>query len=142
MELKDGIVKLSGFCEATFELYGQMVDGFIIQINGINYGACLDPDDGYRSYGEFFETNQPCTNTFPPQDVLLEVTNHAGGSGAYGLYDDPRMDYIEISNPETKKTILEVGTIWYDSYYPMGRCYFNPEALPINKLKQLNYEKR
>ena len=132
MELKDGIVKLSGFCEATFEFYGEKVDGFIIRINDINYGACLDPDDGYRSYGAFFETNQPCTNTFPSQDVLLKQIDDKGG---YDWCEEPRMNRIEISNPETKETILSVGTIWYDSYYPMGRCYFNPEALPINKLK-------
>lgn len=132
MELKDGIVKLSGFCEATFEFYDELVDGFIIQINGINYGACRDPNDGYRSYGAFFETNQPCTNTFPPQDVELERIDDKGG---YDWCEEPRRTMLYLGNPATKEVILEVGTIWYDSYYPMGRCYFNPEALPINKLK-------
>ena len=132
MELKDGIVKLSGFCEATFEFYDEKVDGFIVQINGTNYGACLDPDDGYRSYGAFFETNQPCTNTFPPQDVELERIDDKGG---YDWYEEPRKTMLYLGNPATKEVILEVGTIWYDSYYPMGRCHFNPEALPINKLK-------
>ena len=133
MELKDGIVKLSGFCEATFYVgwdNDEPVDGFIVQINGVNWGAYVDPDDGYRSYGSFFETDEPCTNTFPPQDVLLEQVDDGGG---YDWYEEPKMSMLYLANPTTKEIVLEVGTMWYDSYYPMGRCYFNPLALPINK---------
>ena len=62
--LENGIVKLSGFCETTFYVgwdNDKPVDGFIVQINGVNYGTYVDPDDGYRSYGSFFETDKPCT---------------------------------------------------------------------------------
>lgn len=132
MELKDGIVKLSGFCETTFYVgwdNDTPVDGFIIQINGVNYAAYVDPDDGYRSYGSFFETDKPCTNTFPPQDVLLKIVNNEGGK------EEPRKCMVLLVNPLTKEVILEAGTVWYDSYYPMGRCYFNPVAMPINQEK-------
>jgi hypothetical protein len=133
MKLENGIVKLSGFCEATFYVgwnNDEPVDGFIVQINGMNYGAYVDPDDGYRSYGSFFETDKPCTNTFPPQDVLLEQIDDEGG---YDWYEEPRMSMLCLTNPATKEVILEAGTVWCDSYYPMGRCYFNPTAMPINK---------
>lgn len=136
MELKDGIVKLSGFCEATFYVgwdNDEPVDGCIVQINGKNYGAYVDPDDGYRSYGSFFETDKPCTNTFPPQDVLLERVEDNGGDD---LYEEPKRGILTLANPATKEVILEVGTLWYDSYYPMGRCYFNPAAMPINQEKR------
>lgn len=129
------IVKLSGFCDATFYTgwnNDEPVDGFIVQIDGVNYGAYVDPDDGYRSYGAFFETDKPCTNTFPPQEVLLMATEDEGG---YNWYEKPKISALYLVNPVTKEKILEAGTIWYDSYYPMGRCYFNPEALPINKNK-------
>lgn len=135
------MVKLSGFCDATFYTgwnNDEPVDGFIVQIDGVNYGAYVDPDDGYRSYSSFFETDQPCTNTFPPQDVEMECIYEGGGE----YYDEdgdlhyaPEKKMLLLSNPTTKEVILEVGTVWYDSYYPMGRCYFNPEALPINKNK-------
>lgn len=131
--LENGIVKLSGFCETTFYIgwdNDEPVDGFIVQINGVNYGAYVDPDDGYRSYGSFFETDKPCTNTFPPQDVLLEQIEDEGG---YDWYDDPKASMLYLKNPNTGEVILEVGTVWYDSYYPIGRSFFDPTKLPINK---------
>ena len=133
MKLENGIVKLSGFCETVFYVgwnNDEPVDGFIVQINGVNYAAYVDPDDGYRSYGSFFETDKPCTNTFLPQDVLLEQIDDEGG---YDWYEEPKRSMLCLINPATNETILEAGTMWYDSYYPMGRCYFNPTAMPINK---------
>lgn len=128
----DKIVKFSGFCEATFEagMYYDNVDGFIVQLDGKNYGCHIDPDDGYRSYGTFFETDQPCTNTFQPQEVILRQVEEEGG---YDYNEEPKTSMMYLINPATKETILEAGTIWYDSYYPMGICNFNPEAMPINK---------
>lgn len=135
MELKNGIVRLSGFCETTFYVginNDEPVDGFIMVINGINYAAYVDPDDGYRSYGAFFQTDKPCTNTFPAQELLLETADSLGG---YDWYEDPKRQLTLLKNPETGETVLQVGTTWYDSYYPMGVCYFNPKAMPINKNK-------
>lgn len=129
------IVKLSGFCEATFYAgwnNDEPVDGFIVQIDGVNYGAYVDPDDGYRSYSAFFETVKPCTNTFPPQEVLMVVVQDEGG---YDWCEEPKKEILRLINLTTGEEILEAGTVWHDSYYPMGRCYFNPEALPINKNK-------
>lgn len=129
------IVKLSGFCDATFYVgwnNDEPVDGFIVQIDGVNYGAYVDPDDGYRSYSSFFETDQPCTSTFPPQEVLWVTAIDEGG---YDWCEEPKMEALRLINPTTEETIIHVGTVWYDSYYPMGRCYFNPEALPINNNK-------
>lgn len=131
MELKDGVVKLSGFSDAVFICdWGDEAEGYIIQINGKNYAVYKDPDDGYRSYGRFYETNESCRNTFPPQDVLLETITTEGG---YDWYESPKTDGVIITNPETGKLILNISTIWYDSYYPIAYCEFHPENLPINK---------
>jgi hypothetical protein len=131
MELRDGVVKLSGFSDAYFNCgWDEKVEGYVIQINGKNYGVYRDPDDGYRSYGCFFETDKPCKNTFPPQNVLLKTITTEGG---YDWYEDPKTDGVIITNPETGELILNISTTWYDSYYPMGYCEFHPENLPINK---------
>lgn len=139
MELEDfnhKIVKLSGVCDAVFHagFSDELVDGFIVLINGVNYAAYVDPDDGYRSYGSIGTTDKPCTNTFPPQDVLLKIENNEG------LDDDGywiKQNMLYLLNPDTKELIFEAGTMWYgDTYYPVGRCYFNPVALPINQIKK------
>ena len=125
-------VKLTGFCRKDFEINWDSVEGFIVQIDGKNYASYVDHNDGYRSYGIFRETNEKCTNTFPPQDVLLEKVS---SNGVYDMYEEPKQEFWRILNPETKEVILECGTVWYDSYYPMGRCYFDPTKLPINNVK-------
>ena len=125
-------VKLSGFCRKDFEIgfHNESVEGFIVQIDGKSYASYVDPDDGYRSYGVFFETDEKCTNIFPPQDVLLDIIEDNGGDN---WCEEPQCKLWRILNPETKEVILECGTVWYDSYYPMGRCYFDPTKMPINK---------
>lgn len=133
MDLKNGKVILTGFCDATFHVgwnNNEEVDGHIVQINGKNYGCCVDPDDGYRSYGSFFETDMPCTNTFPPQEVEYEEVCEEGG---YNWYEDPKRSGMMLSNILTKEVVLYVSTVWYDSYYPMGHVEWHPENLPINK---------
>lgn len=130
---KTKIVKLSGFCEATFKCGyydDDPVEGFIVQLEGKNYGCHVDPDDGYRSYGSFFETDQECTRTFPPQDVLYTSYDEEGG---YDWYEDPKCKGISLKNIETGEVILDVSTTWYDSYYPVGHCSWHPENLPVNQ---------
>ena len=122
---------LTGFCDAEFKCgWDETTDGYVIQLDGENYGCYYDPDDGYRSYGEFSPTTLPCTNTFPPQEVTVVEYSSNGG---YNWYEDPKFKRIEIRNKNTNEVILVVGTIWYDSYYPMGICEWHPENLPINK---------
>lgn len=130
---KSKIVKLSGFCDATFYVgwnNDEPVDGFIVQIDGKNYGCHVDPDDGYRSYGSFFETEQECTNTFPPQEVLYVSFDEEGDSD---MNEEPKRRGISLKNIETKEVILDVSTVWYDSYYPVGHCSWHPENMPCNQ---------
>ena len=131
---KSTLVKLSGFCEATFNCgWGgeDQVEGFIVQLDGKNYGCYRDPDDGYRSYGSFFETDKPCTRTFEPQSVIYVNINDEGGDD---WYEDPKYKGILLKNSKDE-IILEVSTTWYDSYYPIGHCSWNPQNLPINQIK-------
>lgn len=129
-------VKLSGFCDATFHCGydDEPTEGFIVQINGKNYAAYRDPDDGFRSYGAFFETEEACSNTFPPQEVIMEEIDKEGNYWPdEGEEAKPKQKGIILKNPETGETILEVTTTWWDEFYPVGHCSWSPENLPINK---------
>ena len=130
-------VMLSGFCEATFNVgCGEETDGYIIQIDGKNYAAYRDPDDGYRSYGTFLKTDKECTRTFPPQEVIMAEIYDEGGDN---WYEEPKQSGIILKNPDTREIILDVSTVWYDSYYPVGCCSWHPENLPVNQ-KVSKYE--
>ena len=132
MELENGKVILTGFCDATFYVgwNNEEVEGHIVQINGKNYACYVDPDDGYRSYSSFFETDEPCTRTFPPQEVEYEEISEEGG---YDWYEEPKRSGMMLSNIDTKEVILYISTVWHDGYYPTGVVHWHPENLPINK---------
>lgn len=122
--IKEGWHYLEGFCDHEEEGGYETYSGVIVRIDGKNYFAYENPDDGYRSYSEFEETDAPCTNIFPPQRVMIKT------------YDDEN-DYtrdkgIIIANPDFE-LILKIGTDNYDDYYPMAVYEWHPENLPINK---------
>lgn len=137
MELENGIHLLSGVSDTTVHCGYEdddPVNGYIIRIDETNYCIYEDPDDGYRSYGVFHETDERCTNTFPPQEVMVEVYNT--GWIEEDDYYESKQEGMKITNPKDGSLILEIGTKWYDSYYPMAYCEYHPENLPINKDKE------
>ena len=49
--ITDGLHYLSGFDYHTFNKYdGEMIEGYVIVLDGKKYLIYTDPDDGYRSY--------------------------------------------------------------------------------------------
>lgn len=114
--------QMSGFCDCQIkdEYSGETLDALIVRIDEKNYLCYEDPDDGYRSHSELQETDKECTNTFPPQRVMV---NH---------YDRRENKGIEFYNPDFE-LILLIGTDNYDDYYPCAVYEWHPEHLPINK---------
>lgn len=134
--ISDGKHILSGVCEVTFHCgyYGDgTAEGVILTIDGKNYVAYTDPEDGYRSYGCFHEDNSyKQKNSFPPQEVIVsnEDWDEVDENGW-----PHKGDKIVIYNPETKQEIFSCGTSHDDSYYPVGFWHYHPENLPINQDK-------
>ena len=124
--IPDGWHELSGFCDCVIddEYSGEDINALIVQVDGKNYLCYEDPDDGYRSHSEFQETDKPCTNTFPPQRVMVKTYDQ----GSHGYKDHG----VKFFNPDFE-LILHIGTENYDDYYPMAVWEWHPENLPINK---------
>lgn len=128
LNIKQGRGFLEGICD-----YARKPDfdddedwkGYIFRLNGKNYAIWENPSDGYRSYCEVEETDLPCKNTFPPQEVFVV------------LYDDcdvyDKDEGIYIYNLDDASLILKVGTHNYDDYYPCAVMEYHPENMPINK---------
>lgn len=127
-----GMHKLSGVSHIKVEdeYWGSTEDGILLTIDGKNYIAVTNPDDGYRSYGVFYrdtEHIQKCT--FPEQIVLVDF--HSEKTYTEDGYDT---DYSELLIYNShNELILRVGTDYSDSYYPCAIFKYNPENLPINK---------
>jgi hypothetical protein len=126
--IKEGRGFLEGICDYVRKArdeYEYDQNGYLFRLNGRNYAIWENPDDGYRSYCEMEETDQPCSNTFPPQEVFVE------------LYDCEcnyeRNQGIMIRNIDDASLILKLGTDNYDDYYPTAVMEWHPENLPINK---------
>lgn len=134
--ISDGKHLLSGVCEINVKcgLYDDSTaEGVVLTIDGRNYVAYTDPDDGYRSYGCFHEDNTyKQKNPFPPQEVI--VSNEDWDEEDENGWPH-RGDKIVIYNPETKEEIFSCGTDHSDDYYPVGFWHYHPENFPINKDK-------
>lgn len=124
--ISEGWHELSGFCEVRTKIYewGEEVDGLVIRVDGKNYLCYEDPSDGYRSYSCFDVTDKECTNTFPPQRLMVKLY----------AYDKHGQDEAGIAFYNSDlDLVLRVGTDRYDGYYPVAVLEWHPENLPINK---------
>lgn len=128
--IKAGRGELSGVCDFTKKARNDWeydADGYIFRLNDKNYAIWANPDDGYRSYCEIEETDLPCKNTFPPQEVFVMLYDEDEGFNTN--------QGIKIYNIDDASLILKIGTDNYDDYYPCAVMEYHPENLPINKLK-------
>ena len=132
--------KLSGvsIVKIEDEYWERVEDGILLTIDGVNYVAVTDPDDGYRSYGCFYPAPAEMVqkNSFPEQDVLVD--NHEKHGFDDNGYDDDFEETV-IYNTDGQM-ILRIGTDFSDAYYPCAIFRYNPKNLPINK-KVLHDEK-
>lgn len=134
MKLENGIYRLTSLGDVTVQLGKEETDGMCFTLGGETYVAFVDPDDGYRSYGELASIRALASevkvineNTFPP--ILVEVLNesweHVDG------YDNRSGWTISLINPVTKKVILKIGTDTTDAYYPFAICRWYPENITM-----------
>lgn len=130
--ITSGMHKLSGVSHIKVEdeHWGNREDGILLTIDGENYIAVTDPDDGYRSYGAFYRDDKNIQKvTFPEQDVIVDY--HQVRTVNEDGYD---VDYDELVIYNTDgQSILRIGTDHSDCYYPCAIFRYNPENLPINK---------
>lgn len=125
MKLSDlcGEKRLSGVDMTTAEIGTQLdpCEAVRFCLDGVNYLAICDPDDGYRSFlAELQISGVPCVNRFPEQRVAV-------------LHDeDLHDDVIKMVNPTTGGIILRIGTEDYMDYYPICVMEYHPENMDIN----------
>lgn len=104
-------------------------EGYYIVIDDTVYAFERDPDDGYRSYGNLYIPENisvnDIKNRFPSQDVIVTRYNREDTNG-YKYFHS-------ITDAETGKTILEIGTDYTVDYYPMAICHYYPENMAINQ---------
>lgn len=134
--MRNGKYMMSGVGSATMtdDWNGNDIDIDLFCLDGVVYGAYIDPDDGYRSYGVIRPTDYKCQYTFPPQEVIVEeVEERVPHEGCYD-YDEHRR-FITITDAKNGKLILKVGTDYTDDYYPMAIFSYSPENFEVNQGK-------
>lgn len=76
--IEDGVHYLSGIGSTTYhdDWNNEDIDVELFCIDDVIYGAYIDPEDGYRSYGRITAATDiadcKCQFTFPPQKVIVE----------------------------------------------------------------------
>lgn len=94
-----------------------------------NYVVYCDPDDGYRSYcSGIYEIDSPPKYTFPDTAVLCKIDETYSNDYEY-------QRFLIFTDKVTNEMVLEIGTYYYDSYYPMCHFEYHPENLYCNKNK-------
>lgn len=131
---------LSEICVGSYfvdSLECEESDCYAFKIDGEYYYIYQDADDGYRSYG-YLKNSGPTLHplikvitrvNIPNQRVYIKRVQHennqpyaAGPKVMYGIY-----------NADTNEVIAEVGTDYYEEYYPMSIMHYYPENLTCNK---------
>lgn len=105
-------------------------EGIVMTIDGNDWLAYTDPDDGYRSYGCL----RMCNGEFNVPQFPAQVV-HIKNYSEDGMDDSgwPRKyDKMVMTGPNGR-LIMEIGTDHSDSWYPCSMFHYNPENLPINE---------
>ena len=125
--IEDGVHYLSGIGSTTYhdEWNNEYIDVELFCIDDVVYGAYIDPDDGYRSYGKITAATDiadcKCQFTFPPQKVIVENV-HTKIEDEFGITKDAILD----------KEVLVVGTDYSDDWYPCAIFNYQPMNLYAN----------
>jgi hypothetical protein len=98
---------------------------FRFVLDGITYTIKEDRDDGYRSFaGDLTVSNEDVKFKFPPQPVVAKISKKDKNGKKFVL---------DFYDAVTKKIVLSIGTVYYDSYYPCCCMEWHPENLFINQ---------
>lgn len=133
--ISNGLHTISGIGNVTIQddLHDTDIDVDLFCIDGVTYGAFIDPDDGYRSYGVI--TKMPeykCQYTFPPQPIKVE-NKLVKGSPMTRFAEDKHL--LVMTDATNGKEVLVVGTDYAVDFYPNACFYWQPENLEINQGK-------
>ena len=99
----------------------------IFRINGKNYVAIENPDDGYRSYCEFVKEYEVAP--------LYRFKNEVIG---LNIETDESDDIITFIDANNGKHVLTIGTRRTDAYYPI--CIFDYEPLNMSCNERVDEE--
>lgn len=122
-----------GHCTIYEEWSHNELDCDLFIIDGITYGACIDPDDGYRSYGILQKVeNHKCQFTFPEQEVNV-INKKIVAQGQEDWWDIEDKTILIMTNANNGKDILIIGTDYTEDYYPMAIKKYYPQNLSINQ---------
>lgn len=129
-----GIRTLAG-CDTSIERINTWGDHFEdascirFCLDGVNYTAIEDPDDGYRSSLGALGVGGAITNTFSPITVECRHLHQKPRDWSDGF---DQCDILECIDVVTGKVVLEVGTDCTDDYYPSFVSCFSPENMATN----------
>jgi len=91
-------------------------------LDGITYTAIEDPDDGWRSMlDEIIKSDDTVKNKFQGVEVII---THI---------DTIEKKALLFYDTKNGKLVMEIGTEYYDSYYPSFIANWSPENLSINE---------
>lgn len=133
--IENGVHYLSGIGSTTYhdDWNNEDIDVELFCIDGVIYGAYIDPNDGYRSYGRITAAtdipNCKCQFTFPPQKVIVENI-HTNIEYECGFTAD--VYKLLIKDAILDKEVLVVGTDYSDEYYPCAIFNYQPMNLYAN----------
>lgn len=106
--------------------YTEELNTVIFTIDGENYRAVEDPDDGYRSYCEDLELcDLNPIITFPAVEVIIKTKDEKDGFCG--------IEFIDILS---KEVILRLGTDYSQWYYPMCIFEWHPEKMYTNRKRE------
>ena len=123
-------VKLTGVDTSTVTIWDEEVNSILVEVDGVIYEAYVNPDDGYRSWGAFYESKKTIRNHFPPQELDYELFEIDEYEDEECLWKTKRTIHEFTYNGNV---VLRIGTDHSDSYYPYAIFSWHPENLPINK---------
>jgi hypothetical protein len=122
-----GLHELSGVDRLdTTHKYDDTAQVFRFVLDGKTYAATEDPEDGYRSsMGVFDLINDQVADCFLPVEVMCTVE---------GANNDDSPCYILImTDVNSGREVLRVGTENMDDYYPYFVTEWMPQNLFVNR---------
>lgn len=142
--ISDGVHYLSGIGSTSFhnEWNDEEIEVNLFKIDDVVYGAYVDPDDGYRSYGCITATPEfvgmKCDTEFPPQKVIVENVKKEIPSCVENDWVGIDKELLIIKDAILNKNVLVVGTDYSEDYYPMAIFDYQPMNLYVNVERHIN----
>lgn len=121
-------------CETTnLSLDEESVNAMVFRVDGQNYIAVEDFDDGYRSLlRDVFKVGEDeiiLENKFEACEVVGRWKQADKDKRKWGGW----ITVIELVDAHTGEVVIELGTESWDEYYPVCLMSFHPQAMWVNR---------